>query len=333
MASTRKRVQKSKIRSALLAWYDDVRRDLPWRRDTDPYRVWISEIMLQQTRVEAVIPYYERWLARYPDIETLANADPEDLLKQWEGLGYYSRARNLHSAARVVHERFNSALPGSYDQLRELPGIGTYTAGAIASIAFGEARPAVDGNVRRVLSRIFDKPAPAASSVEREATALVDPERPGDFNQALMELGATVCVPVNPRCDECPVHSACIAFEHGTVSNRPGVSSQRKPLPHERWYSLIIWRGDHVLISKRPSSGLLANMWEFPLSATKPKKSLVVGEVTHIFTHKKITYTVLLCDENRDAAENERYVLATDLSNYPLPKAQRKIEALIKPRT
>ena len=289
--------------------------------------------MLQQTRVHAVIPYYERWLARYPDIEALAEADPQDVLKQWEGLGYYSRARNLHSAARMVRERFNSALPTSVAELESLPGIGTYTAGAIASIAYGVAAPAVDGNVRRVLSRIFDKPAPLASSVAREAAALVDPERPGDFNQALMELGATVCSPVTPRCEECPLRSECSAFERGTVGKRPGVSTQKKPLPHEHWYSLIMLRGEQVLISKRPSSGLLANLWEFPLFATKPQKSTVIGEVTHIFTHKKITYTVLLCDEVRDAADNERYVLFSALADYALPKAQRKIEALIKPRT
>jgi A/G-specific adenine glycosylase len=180
------------LRRALLAFYDARRRDLPWRRDPDPYRVWVSEVMLQQTRVDAVVPYYERWLRRFPTVAALASAEPDDVLRAWEGLGYYARARNLHRAARVVREHHHGAVPSEPSALRALPGVGDYTAGAIASIAFGRAEPAVDGNVRRVLARLLDVAAPAPARLRKVAAALVPSERPGDFNQALMELGATV---------------------------------------------------------------------------------------------------------------------------------------------
>ncbi|MGH7483262.1 MAG: A/G-specific adenine glycosylase, partial [Longimicrobiales bacterium] len=173
------------IRRPLLAWFDASRRVLPWRRDADPYRVWVSEVMLQQTRADVVIPYYERWLARFGDVRALAAADQADVLRHWEGLGYYARARNLHGAARIVRDRHGGEIPSDPGTLKELPGIGAYTAGAIASIAFGRRVPAVDGNVRRVLARLADLPAPSAVELERQARALVDPDRPGDFNQAL----------------------------------------------------------------------------------------------------------------------------------------------------
>src|SRR5687768_12935276 len=184
-----------RMRRALLGFYDAHRRALPWREDPRPYRVWISEVMLQQTRVDAVLPYYRAWMERFPDVRALAAAPLDDVLKAWEGLGYYARARNLHKTALVVHDRMGGELPARAAELRELPGFGEYTAGAVASIAFGERVPAVDGNVRRVLARLFDEPAPSAGWLRERAAALLDRERPGDWNQALMELGATGCTP------------------------------------------------------------------------------------------------------------------------------------------
>lgn len=211
------------LRAKLLAFYDEHRRDLPWRHDPDPYRVWVSEVMLQQTRADTVIPYYERWLRRFPTLDALATAEPDDVLKQWEGLGYYSRARNLQRAARFVRERHRGDVPSEPSALRELPGVGDYTAGAIASIAFGRAEPAVDGNARRVLSRLLDIADARPTGLNKVATALVPNERPGDFNQAVMELGATICTPRNPRCDECPIGELCRSRARGTQHLRPRI--------------------------------------------------------------------------------------------------------------
>jgi A/G-specific adenine glycosylase len=252
------------IRAALLTFFDESARDLPWRRTGDPYAVWVSEVMAQQTRVETAAPYYDRWLRTFPDIDALADAAPDAVLKAWEGLGYYSRARNLHSAARVVRERHGGALPGSYDELRALPGIGDYTAGAIASIAFGVPAPAVDGNVRRVLARLLDDPAPGAAALRRTATALVPHDRPGDFNQAIMELGATICTPRAPACRRCPVADHCAARAAGTQLERP-LAKPARSLPVIDYATAVLRRLDgRVLIIRRPDTGLLAGMWCFP---------------------------------------------------------------------
>jgi A/G-specific adenine glycosylase len=256
------------VRRLLLSAYDGGKRSLPWRGETDPYRIWVSEVMLQQTRVETVIPYYGKWLERFPDIETLAEAEEDEVLRAWQGLGYYSRARRLQEGARVVRERYGGYLPGTSQELRSLPGVGPYTAGAVASIAFREAVPAVDGNVRRVLSRLFDLSSPSSSTMRELAGVVVDPNRPGDFNQALMELGALVCTPRAPVCEECPVDSVCLALERGTVSQRHS-TKRRKPLP-EVYVAVVVAvaRDDsgvpRLLLRKRPNSGLLAGMWEFP---------------------------------------------------------------------
>jgi A/G-specific adenine glycosylase len=253
------------IRTALLDFFDSGARDLPWRRaDADPYAVWISEVMSQQTRIETVVPYYERWMRRFPDVRTLAEAPLDDVLKTWEGLGYYTRARNLHAAAALVREQFAGQLPGSAEQLRKLPGIGDYTAGAVASIAFGEDVPAVDGNVRRVLTRLYDEAAPSSVWLRRTAAALVPPDRPGDFNQALMELGATICTPRSPRCSRCPVSAHCAARAAGTQLHRPRPRPTRA-VPVFDIATAILRRADgRVLIERRPDSGLLAGLWQLP---------------------------------------------------------------------
>ncbi len=252
------------LRSALLDFYDAGRRDLPWRRSPDPYGVWVSEVMLQQTRVDTVVPYYERWMRRFPDVEAVADAALDEVLLLWEGLGYYRRARHLHRAARVVRERHGGALPGSYGALRALPGVGEYTAGAVASIAFGEVVPAVDGNARRVLSRLFDLADPRPAELRELAARLVDPRRPGDWNQAVMELGATVCVPRTPRCGICPVAMWCRALEHGRVAQRPA-PPRRARVRAADFAALALVRAGQVLLVRRPAEGLLGGMWSLPV--------------------------------------------------------------------
>jgi len=253
-----------RLRRRLLRFYDADRRELPWRGADDPYRVWVSEVMLQQTRVETVIPYYRRWMERFPTLEALADASQEEVLQAWKGLGYYSRARNLHRAARMVRERHGGALPADPDELKELPGVGDYTAGAVASIAFGAASPAVDGNARRVLCRLFDLPDPTAGELGELASALVDPDRPGAFNQALMELGARVCTPRGPACHECPVEGLCRARARGTVGERPAPKRRAPVREAEVAVAIPVDGAERTVVRRRPEDGLLGGMWEFP---------------------------------------------------------------------
>ena len=226
--------------------------------------MWVSEIMLQQTRVETAIPYYARWMERFPTVEALADVDEETVLKAWEGLGYYSRARNLRRSALIVRERLGGVLPQDSQGLKTLPGIGEYTAGAIASIAHGEVVPAVDGNVRRVLSRLFDLEDPTAAILRKRAGELVDPDRPGDWNQALMELGATVCTPRTPRCTVCPLAEECRALAEGTQELRP--ASKRRPRVRTVSYAVLVALdpAGQLLMVRRPADALLGGLWEFP---------------------------------------------------------------------
>lgn len=296
------------LRRALLDHYDRHQRRLPWRGERDPYRILVSEVMLQQTRVETVLDYYEAWLGRFPDIDALAAADADDVLRAWEGMGYYRRARNLHRAAQVVRERPDRALPPTYEELRELPGVGEYTAGAVASIAFGERVHAADGNVRRVLARLFDVSDPKRAWLRDTASALVDPERPGDWNQALMELGATICKPRGPRCGRCPVAEWCGAREAGTEEERPAAASRRAP--RKAVFAVAVLHDDGlVLLRKRPADGLLGGMWAFPeveversddpaaaalgIAAEltlEPRGVEALPPCEHAFTHLKASY-------------------------------------------
>ncbi len=294
------------VTAALLSWYDRNARILPWRGIHDPYRTWVSEAMLQQTRVETVLSYYDRFLARFPDLPSLAAADESDVLKLWEGLGYYSRARNLWNGARMVMQQYGGSLPSDPDQLRAICGIGPYMAGAIASIAFDIPVPAVDGNVIRVVSRLFgirgDASAPAVRrEIESRAAALVPPERPGDHNQAVMDLGATVCVPGTPDCDRCPLSAFCDAYARGDAADLPLMPKARKPktIP---WTVLVIRSGSRVLLRLRTEK-LLQGLWCFPMleghlspgdlpSAVHSKLHLSAGAVQdhgkarHVFTHQ-----------------------------------------------
>ena len=283
----------------LLAWYDTHRRHLPWREDPAPYRVWLSEIMLQQTRVEAALPYYERFLREVPDIPSLAALPEERLLKLWEGLGYYSRARNLQKAAQLLVERYGGALPADYDAVRALPGVGDYTAGAICSIAFGLPTPAVDGNVVRVVSRLVgdegDSTRPAVRRDYRERLAALYPAgRAGDFTQALMELGALLCLPNGrPRCGDCPAAAFCAGCASGHPEALP-VKPPKKPRRQERRRIWLLLSPAGVLLRRRPARGLLAGLWElpggppealFPLPELEPAGWIPAGEGRHIFSH------------------------------------------------
>ncbi|MFK7691501.1 A/G-specific adenine glycosylase [Paenibacillus sp. HJGM_3] len=256
----------------LLAWYKAHRRDLPWRRSRDPYHIWISEVMLQQTRVDTVIPYYHRFLEKFPTLEALADAPEEDVLKQWEGLGYYSRARNLQAAVREVKEGYGGTVPDTLEAVSSLKGVGPYTAGAILSIAYNRPEPAVDGNVMRVLSRFFllqDDIAKPSTRVRIEALAksLIPEGEARDFNQALMELGATVCTPKSPSCLTCPVMEHCAARLEGMTEALPVKAKAKPPRPEARLVAFVEGTGAHsgrFLIRQRPQDGLLARMWELP---------------------------------------------------------------------
>lgn len=253
----------------LLAWFDGRERDVPWRDEPDPYRIWVAEVMAQQTRLETVRPYYRAFLERFPDVEALAAAPLDEVLHVWQGLGYYARARHLHRAAGVVVERHGGCVPSTVEALRELPGVGAYTAGAIASLAFGRAEPAVDGNARRVLARLRDLEAPTATGLEETARALLDaaPGRPAAVNQALMDLGGALCTPRAPACGRCPVGRACLARARGTQDERPPRRGAG-PAPHRRAAAALLTREGRTLFVKRPADGLLGGLWDLP--ATSP---------------------------------------------------------------
>ena len=290
----------------LLDWYGKNGRILPWRSASTPYRVWVSEIMLQQTRVEAVIPYFESFLAAFPDIPALAAADDDRLAKCWEGLGYYSRVRNMHKAALKLAEMYHMQLPGSFEQLLGLPGIGEYTAGAIASIAFGQPVAAVDGNVLRVFSRLLANGSDVSDTAVRRALRLwlgeiLPKDRPGDFNQAVMDLGAMICLPgANPKCERCPLAALCLARGRGEQGKYP-VKPPKPARKKQRKTVLLILSDRGVLLHRRPDKGLLAGMWEFPNTDGAPEQAALFAcgpiaflNVTeggplpdgrHIFTH------------------------------------------------
>lgn len=345
------------FRRRLLAFFDERARPLPWRDTRDPYAIWVSEVMAQQTRVETVVPYYLRWIERYPTVEALAEAPLDDVLKSWEGLGYYSRARNLHRAAGVVTEGHDGAVPDSFEGLRSLPGVGDYTAGAIASIAFERPVPAVDGNVRRVYARLADEATPGAAEVRAWAAEVVDPERPGDFNQALMELGATVCTPRNPRCDECPVAAHCDALAAGTVDERPAPRKRARVKKEARAVGVFV-RDGRALLRRRPAEGLLAGMWEFPSKivglragdrAVGDAVRALAGElgltgvggsgealdpVPHPFSHLHVTYRpwVMTVEGEIADAQTMRWTPLDDPGDLALPVAQQRIAALAATR-
>lgn len=344
----------AEIAAPLLAWYRLNGRTLPWRGSRDPYAIWVSEIMLQQTRVETVIPYFDRWMERFPTVESLALANEQEVLQVWEGLGYYSRGRCLHKSARMVVEKFNGTLPHSGRELESLPGIGRYTAGAIASIAFGLDEPALDGNIRRVLARLFSMRLPARSPAGEKklwqlARQCLPKNQAGDFNQALMDLGASICTPQKPACLVCPLNRQCQALAEGLQEELPLLAA-RLPVPHYTVTAAVIQRANTVLIARRPSHGLLGGLWEFPGGKLEPAETLPEGlqreireelaseiEVRepfgvyrHAFTHFKITLHAFLCTlENGEPraieASEIAWVEPARLKDYPMGKVDRQI--------
>ena len=344
----------SAIASDLLAWFRADRRDLPWRRTRNPYHIWISEIMLQQTQVATVIPYYERFLALFPTIEALADAPEPQVLKAWEGLGYYSRARNMQKAAREVASLHGGRMPEGLAALKALPGIGDYTAGAIASIAFGERVPAVDGNVLRVMARLAllteDVTLPRTKKrVETLAAALLPEEAPGELNEALMELGARICVPGKPRCDQCPVAGHCAGLAAGVAATLPVKAKKKKPKAVVLAVALVEREG-RLLLVRRPSEGLWGGMWGFPaaesasveeastaLAATLTRLGLeaVVGPavttLAHTLTHRQLTMPVHPARHASGEVPSGVWVAREKLAEYALPVPFQKAAQAIDP--
>jgi len=348
------------IGQRLLAWYHRHRRDLPWRHTQDPYAIWVAEIMLQQTRVDTAIDYYERFLTRFPTTEALAAAPLDEVLKAWEGLGYYARARNLHKAARQVVEEMGGRLPPTPKTLLLLPGVGRYTAAAIASIAFGHDAVALDGNLSRVLCRIFaidDDPGRPNTQrrLEELAMAIMPSGQAGDFNQALMDLGATICAPANPRCLLCPLVNRCRSQREGLQNELP-IRATRSYRPHRDVTAGIIWDGNgHFLITQRPVDSMLGGLWEFPGGKRRPGEALPdclhreiaeeldieieVGEllytIEHAFTHFEMTLYAFECrwlhgQPQCLGCNDLRWVTLTDLDAFAFPVADQKIIAFLR---
>lgn len=321
---------------------------MPWRDHPDPYAVWVSEIMLQQTRVETVIAYFEKWMKLFPDIPALAKADEQAVLNAWEGLGYYSRARNIHKAAKIVAEKFNGELPRNLEDLRSLPGIGRYTVGAIASIAFKMDEPTLDGNLRRVFSRVYDisefADSPAGEKILWGLAAENLPKgQAGDYNQALMDIGATICQPKKPRCLLCPLMEICKARENGTQELRPVLKAKKAAPQYVHAAAVIVERG-RVLLSQRPADGLLGGMWEFPNARveTDPAKELTkalnaayrlkvkrkeaLGVVQHAYTHFKVTVHAFRCESVSIPKDKKlKWVKLVELDDFPMGKVDRQI--------
>lgn len=344
---------------ALLAWFRNNVRDLPWRRHRTPYTAWVAEIMLQQTRVEQGVPYFERFLAAFPDVQTLASASEDEVLKRWEGLGYYSRARNLQRAARYIVANCRGVFPETASEWMALPGVGRYTAGAIASMAFGERVPVVDGNVIRVLSRVFDIAECTDDTRTREtlwqiAESLVPKTTPGMFNEAIMELGALVCLPRGPLCTDCPLRAMCRVYAAGRPESRP-VRRATSQAPHRDTVAAVILQRKRILIAKRPSKGLLGGLWEFPGGEVLPDEShrdalarwllsrmgvaISVGQplvqTEHAYSHFRVTLYTYTCRIRRGSPVDNfypehRWVEASALRTYAFPKVQHpSIEAVL----
>jgi A/G-specific adenine glycosylase len=340
-----------KIRKRLLSWYRLNKRDLPWRRTRDPYRILVSEIMLQQTQVATVIPYYRRFIREFPNVASLAGAPIQGVLKQWEGLGYYSRARNLHRAAQAILTKWRGRIPATLEGLVSLPGIGRYTAGAVGSIAFRLKVPVLDGNVRRVLCRIFAiREDPMRALVQERlwgiAAELLPDHDAGDFNQALMELGATICLPRTPSCVCCPLRGSCLGLEAG-IQDRLPVRAESRPIPHTVLAVALVQSARGLLLGPRPDRGLLAGLWSFPeikgrngagprqmereIEARFGLKTALIRPlepVAHTFSHKRITYRPYLfqCASSRyRLPDSWRWIPAETVEDFPLPTATRKI--------
>ena len=352
-------IEFNQTRKLLADWYQRYHRRLPWRETRSPYRIWVSEVMLQQTQVQTVLPYYRRFLEHFPDVKTLADADLQVVLKAWEGLGYYARARNMHSAAKDIMQKHHGEFPDSREALMELPGIGDYIASAVSSIAFNQPYAVVDGNVKRVLSRFYELSDPVNKSFsyrmfKAAAQDLLDHRRPGMFNQALMELGALVCTPKNPDCRHCPIHPLCRAYQAGRVEQFPKrIRSPKTPLHHIAVG--VVYKKDRMLITCRKPEGLLGGLWEFPGGKVKkhetPEKTCIreikeevnlditvdrhISQVKHAYTHFKILMDVFLCryeagEVKLNGPVDFRWITLQEIDQYPFPKANHKFIPALK---
>jgi A/G-specific adenine glycosylase len=311
----------------LLDWYDHSKRVLPWRDQKNPYYIWISEIMLQQTQVITVIPYYDRFINAFPTIYKLSEASIDEVLKLWEGLGYYSRARNLHEAAKTIVKKFNGAIPKTYEDIISLKGIGDYTAGAVLSIAFDLPYQAVDGNVLRVFARLLNEQRPIKNpevkKIIKEQVKLLSPDsRIGDFNQGLMEIGAMICTPSKPDCKNCPIQKHCIANKNNTQNQIP-VKQKRQPKPIEDWCIIIHEVNDKIAVRKRPEKGLLGGLYEFIMTqnnSCNKENSIIFDEYVHTFTHKKWRINGYFISEQEELTGYE-YVHYLKLNQLAFPNA------------
>lgn len=347
------------FRRALLAWYRRHKRLMPWRDTGDPYRIWLCEVILQQTRVEQGTPYYERFVAAYPTVHALAGAPEDAVLKLWEGLGYYSRARNLHRAAKIVSAEMGGEFPRTADALEKLPGIGRYTAAAIASIAFNEPAAVLDGNVMRVLARLYAieesiDAGPTRKRLWELAGDLVAPRAPGDFNQGIMELGSTVCKPAAPLCGSCPVRAHCAAFARGLQDRLP-IRKEKTPTPHHEMVAAAIKRNGRYLLGQRPQNGLLGGLWELPNGRVEPGESHemalrrivraatglagepggMIASVKHAYSHFRITLTVYAFRAPRGRAAPDggtplRWVPRRGFEDLAFPKSHHKFLDLLR---
>ena len=348
----------AELHRTLLHWYHTQGRQLPWRETRNPYAIWISEIMLQQTQVKTVLPYYQRWLQIFPTVQDLAEADQQAVLKVWEGLGYYARARNLHKAAQAIVKQHDGQFPDTFDAVVALPGIGRTTAGGILSAAFDQSVPIIDGNVKRVLARLIAlrrPPNKALDQLWQLSTALVPTEQARDFNQALMDLGATVCTRHRPACLICPWRSPCAAYNQNVQSEIP-MTETRAPLPHKLIGVAVVWNEQgQILIDRRPQKGLLGGLWEFPGGKIEPGETVgacirrelqeelaievEVGDrlmtIDHTYTHFKVTLNVFHCrhtggEPQPIECDEIRWVKVSELEQFPFPKANSQIIDALK---
>jgi len=341
------------FRNLLTEWYTANKRELPWRSTTDPYRIWVSEVMLQQTQVKTVLPFYHNFLERFPGIQDLAGADLQEVLKSWEGMGYYGRARNLFKAAGRVARQHEGSVPDNWEDFRKLPGVGDYIAAAVLSMAFGKPYPVVDGNVKRVLSRLLLLEDPVNQSASgksfcRAAAQFLDHQDPGAFNQAMMELGAMVCRPQQARCSGCPVQELCLAYQAGRVTEFPK-RVKKRPTPQYAIAVGIVFKNGRVLITRRRPEGLLGGLWEFPggkiLDGETPETACMreleeevnliirvdsyLCSVRHAYTHFRIVMDVFCCSHVSGRVRlkgpvDHRWISLQKLGDYPFPKANHK---------
>ena len=340
---------------ALMKWYQKHARLLPWRGSSDPYEIWISEVMLQQTRIETVIPYFEKWMSIFQDLESVSNSNEEEILRIWEGLGYYSRARNIYKTAKIIMEDYNGEFPVDEAALQRLPGIGEYISGAIMSIAYHEKVPALDGNGIRVIARLFNYQQPVnvnrnRNFLKKKLVELLPEKKPGDFNQALMDLGSVICIPSDPKCTHCPLHKYCESFKKATQNFLP-VKGKKKRIPHYQVVAAIIENKiQEVLIDKRPSKGFLGGLWEFPGGKVEKKESNeealvrelkeelgilvrpfeIFGIYKHTYTHFRVTVHTFFAKLDKGQpkplqVEECEWVRVKELKHYPMGKVDRSI--------